>query len=37
MSLFGPGMTGVFLLLFEWVRLGKNVYLPAPGGIVFRW
>jgi nucleoside-diphosphate-sugar epimerase len=31
MSLFGPGMTGVFLLLFEWVRLGKNVYLLGSG------
>jgi nucleoside-diphosphate-sugar epimerase len=31
MSLFGPGMTGVFLLLFEWVRLGKNVYLLGTG------
>jgi nucleoside-diphosphate-sugar epimerase len=27
MSMFGPGMTGVFVLLFDWVRLGKNVYL----------
>lgn len=31
MSLFGPWMTGVFLLLFEWVRLGKNVYLLGAG------
>ncbi|MGH7895541.1 MAG: NAD-dependent epimerase/dehydratase family protein [Candidatus Binatia bacterium] len=31
MSLFGPGMTGVFLLLFEWVRLDKNVYLLGAG------
>jgi len=31
MSMFGPGMTGVFLLLFEWVRLGKNVYLLGAG------
>lgn len=31
MSLFGPGMTGVFALLFEWVRLGKNVYLLGSG------
>lgn len=31
MSLFGPGMTGVFVLLFEWVRLGKNVYLLGSG------
>jgi nucleoside-diphosphate-sugar epimerase len=31
MSLFGPGMTGVFVLLFDWVRLGKNVYLLGAG------
>jgi nucleoside-diphosphate-sugar epimerase len=31
MSLFGPGMTGVFTLLFEWVRRGKNVYLLGAG------
>ena len=31
MSLFGPGMTGVFLLLFDWVRLGKNVYFLGSG------
>jgi nucleoside-diphosphate-sugar epimerase len=31
MSLFGPGMTGVFLLLFDWVRQGKNVYLLGAG------
>lgn len=31
MSLFGPGMTGVFLLLFEWVRLSKNVYFLGWG------
>jgi len=31
MSLFGPGMTGVFVLLFDWVRLGKNVYLLGSG------
>ncbi len=31
MSLFGPWMTGVFLMLFEWVRLGKNVYLLGSG------
>ena len=31
MSLFGPWMTGVFLLLFDWVRLGKNVYLLGHG------
>ncbi len=31
MSLFGPGMTGVFALLFDWVRLGKNVYLLGSG------
>jgi nucleoside-diphosphate-sugar epimerase len=31
MSLFGPGMTGVFVLLFDWVRLGKRVYLLGTG------
>lgn len=31
MSLFGPWMTGVFLLLFDWVRLGKNVYFLGGG------
>jgi nucleoside-diphosphate-sugar epimerase len=31
MSLFGPGMTGVFAMLFEWVRLGKNVYFLGWG------
>jgi len=31
MSLFGPGMTGVFVLLFDWVRLGKTVYLLGSG------
>lgn len=31
MSLFGPGMTGVFVLLFEWVRRGKRVYLLGSG------
>jgi nucleoside-diphosphate-sugar epimerase len=31
MSLFGPGMTGVFTLLFEWVRCGKRVYLLGHG------
>jgi nucleoside-diphosphate-sugar epimerase len=31
MSLFGPGMTGVFVLLFDWVRRSKNVYLLGNG------
>jgi len=31
MSLFGPGMTGIFVLLFDWVRQGKNVYLLGDG------
>ena len=31
MSMFGPGMTGVFVLLFDWVRQGKNVYLLGSG------
>lgn len=31
MSLFGPGMTGVFILLFEWIRIGAPVYLLGSG------
>ncbi len=31
MSLFGPGMTGVFVMLFEWVRQRKPVYLLGRG------
>ncbi len=31
MSLFGPGMTGVFCLLFDWVHRHKNVYLLGSG------
>jgi nucleoside-diphosphate-sugar epimerase len=31
MSLFGPNMSGVFLLLFDWVRRGKNVWLLGNG------
>lgn len=31
MSLFGPHMSGVFLLLFDWVHRGKNVYLLGHG------
>jgi nucleoside-diphosphate-sugar epimerase len=31
MSLFGPRMTGVFILLFDWVRRGKRVYLLGSG------
>ncbi len=31
MSLFGPHMSGVFLILFDWVRRGKNVYLLGAG------
>jgi len=31
MSLFGPRMTGVFVLLFDWVRRGKTVYLLGAG------
>jgi nucleoside-diphosphate-sugar epimerase len=30
-SLFGPGMVGVFLLLFEWVHAGQPVYLMGRG------
>src|SRR5438046_6755569 len=31
MSLFGPHMSGVFVLLFDWVQRGKNVYLLGRG------
>jgi nucleoside-diphosphate-sugar epimerase len=31
MSLFGPHMTGVFTLLFDWVHRGKRVYLLGHG------
>lgn len=31
MSLFGPHMSGVFLILFDWVHRGKNVYLLGSG------
>ena len=31
MSLFGPHMTGVFPLLFEWVRTNRPVYLLGRG------
>lgn len=31
MSLFGPGMTGVFCLLYDWVHRGKNVYFLGSG------
>lgn len=31
MSLFGPHMSGVFLLLFDWVRRGKNVWMLGSG------
>jgi nucleoside-diphosphate-sugar epimerase len=31
MTLFGPRMTGVFTILFEWVRLGKPVFLLGSG------
>ncbi|MFQ5513664.1 MAG: NAD-dependent epimerase/dehydratase family protein [Myxococcota bacterium] len=31
MSLFGPQMTGVFVMLFEWVRLGLPVYMLGRG------
>jgi len=30
-SLFGPRMAGVFLLLFEWVRRGHPVYIAGRG------
>jgi nucleoside-diphosphate-sugar epimerase len=31
MSLFGDGMTGVFVLLFDWVRRGRRVFLLGAG------
>jgi nucleoside-diphosphate-sugar epimerase len=31
MSLFGPNMSGVFLILFDWVHRGKNVYFLGGG------
>jgi len=31
MSLFGPRMTGVFVMLFEWVRTGRPVYTLGRG------
>jgi len=31
MSLFGPGMTGIFAILFEWVRTGAPVFLLGAG------
>ena len=31
MTLFGPRMTGVFTILFEWVRTGKPVFLLGSG------
>jgi len=31
MTLFGPRMTGVFAILFEWVRTGRPVFLLGSG------
>ena len=31
MSLFGPHMSGVFVMLFEWVRRGQPVYMLGRG------
>ncbi len=31
MSLFGPHMTGVFVMLFEWVRSGTPIYVLGNG------
>jgi nucleoside-diphosphate-sugar epimerase len=31
MSLFGPHMTGIFVLLFEWIRTGRPVYMLGRG------
>jgi len=31
MSLFGPHMSGIFVLLFEWIRTGRPVYMLGRG------
>ena len=31
MSLFGPGMSGIFVMLFEWVRRGQPVFMLGDG------
>jgi nucleoside-diphosphate-sugar epimerase len=31
MSLFGPGMTGIFVMLYEWVRTGAPVFMLGSG------
>jgi nucleoside-diphosphate-sugar epimerase len=31
MSLFGPGMTGIFVMLFEWIRTGAPVFTLGTG------
>ncbi len=31
MSLFGPGMTGIFVMLYEWVRTGAPVFMLGNG------
>jgi len=31
MSLFGPGMTGIFVMLYEWVRTGAPVFVLGAG------
>lgn len=31
MSLFGPGMTGIFVMLYEWVRTGAPVFTLGAG------
>ena len=31
MSLFGPNMTGIFVMLFEWVRTGAPVFMLGNG------
>jgi dTDP-glucose 4,6-dehydratase len=31
MSLFGPGMTGIFVMLYEWVRTGAPVFTLGNG------
>jgi nucleoside-diphosphate-sugar epimerase len=31
MSLFGPGMSGIFVMLFEWIRKGQPVFMLGDG------
>jgi len=31
MSLFGPRMSGIFVILFEWIRMGRPVFMLGSG------